>query len=45
MAISAASHLDLDAILGALDPEQRAAAILPDGPAQIIAPTVVVDSG
>lgn len=28
----------LDAILGALDPEQRAAATLPDGPAQIIAP-------
>jgi superfamily I DNA/RNA helicase len=28
----------LDAVLGALDPEQRAAATLPDGPAQIIAP-------
>jgi DNA helicase II / ATP-dependent DNA helicase PcrA len=28
----------LYAILGALDPEQRAAATLPDGPAQIIAP-------
>jgi DNA helicase-2/ATP-dependent DNA helicase PcrA len=28
----------MDAILGALDPEQRAAATLPDGPAQIIAP-------
>jgi len=28
----------LDAILGALDTEQRAAATLPDGPAQIIAP-------
>jgi DNA helicase II / ATP-dependent DNA helicase PcrA len=38
MAISAASSLDLDAILGALDAEQRAAATLPDGPAQIIAP-------
>jgi superfamily I DNA/RNA helicase len=38
MAISAASPLDLDAILGSLDPEQRAAATLPDGPAQIIAP-------
>ncbi|HEY6608330.1 MAG TPA: ATP-dependent helicase [Candidatus Limnocylindria bacterium] len=30
--------LDLEPILGALDPEQRAAATLPDGPAQIIAP-------
>jgi DNA helicase-2/ATP-dependent DNA helicase PcrA len=30
--------IDLGAILAALDPEQRAAAILPDGPAQIIAP-------
>jgi superfamily I DNA/RNA helicase len=30
--------LDLEPILGALDPEQRAAAMLPDGPAQIIAP-------
>ena len=38
MAISAAAPLDLDAILGSLDPEQRAAATLPDGPAQIIAP-------
>jgi hypothetical protein len=28
----------IDAILSALDPEQRAAATLPDGPAQIIAP-------
>ena len=37
MTLSAAS-LDLDAILRSLDPEQRAAAILPDGPAQIIAP-------
>ena len=31
-------QLDLAPILGALDPEQRAAATLPDGPAQIIAP-------
>ena len=38
MAITAAAPLDLDAILGSLDPEQRAAATLPDGPAQIIAP-------
>ena len=38
MALSAAPHLDIGAILGSLDPEQRAAAILPDGPAQIIAP-------
>ena len=38
MAISTASPLDLEAVLGALDPEQRAAATLPDGPAQIIAP-------
>jgi superfamily I DNA/RNA helicase len=30
--------LDLEPILGTLDPEQRAAAMLPDGPAQIIAP-------
>ena len=30
--------IDLGPILAALDPEQRAAAILPDGPAQIIAP-------
>jgi len=35
---STASTLDLDSILAALDPEQRAAASLPDGPAQIIAP-------
>jgi len=28
----------IDALLAALDPEQRAAATLPDGPAQIIAP-------
>ena len=30
--------LDIEPILAALDPEQRAAATLPDGPAQIIAP-------
>ena len=30
--------IDLEPILGALDAEQRAAATLPDGPAQIIAP-------
>jgi hypothetical protein len=28
----------IEPILAALDPEQRAAATLPDGPAQIIAP-------
>src|SRR6188474_3206237 len=33
-----APGIDLGPILAALDPEQRAAAILPDGPAQIIAP-------
>ena len=33
-----APTLDLEPILAALDPEQRAAATLPDGPAQIIAP-------
>jgi DNA helicase-2/ATP-dependent DNA helicase PcrA len=33
-----APALDLEPILGALDPEQRDAATLPDGPAQIIAP-------
>ena len=38
MVISAATSLALDPILAALDPEQRAAATLPDGPAQIIAP-------
>ncbi len=38
MAISAAPSFAVDAILAVLDPEQRAAAILPDGPAQIIAP-------
>jgi DNA helicase II / ATP-dependent DNA helicase PcrA len=35
---SAPVDVDLAAILDALDPEQRAAATLPDGPAQIIAP-------
>jgi DNA helicase II / ATP-dependent DNA helicase PcrA len=34
----AASPVALEPILGALDAEQRAAATLPDGPAQIIAP-------
>ncbi|MGH2446053.1 MAG: ATP-dependent helicase [Candidatus Limnocylindria bacterium] len=38
MAISAMQSLDVGPILDALDPEQRAAATLPDGPAQIIAP-------
>ena len=38
MAISAPSDSGIAAILEALDPEQRAAATLPDGPAQIIAP-------
>ncbi len=38
MAISAPSDSRLHAILDSLDPEQRAAATLPDGPAQIIAP-------
>ena len=38
MAVSIASPLDVEPILAALDEEQRAAAILPDGPAQIIAP-------
>lgn len=40
MTTTVAPHpaLDLGPILGALDPEQRAAATLPDGPAQIIAP-------
>jgi len=38
MAISAAPSFAVDPILAMLDPEQRAAAILPDGPAQIIAP-------
>ena len=35
---AAATTTALDRLLGALDPEQRAAATLPDGPAQIIAP-------
>lgn len=35
---TSAPNLVLNPILGALDPEQRAAATLPDGPAQIIAP-------
>ena len=35
---AAATEPAIDAILSALDPEQRAAATLPDGPAQIIAP-------
>jgi DNA helicase II / ATP-dependent DNA helicase PcrA len=38
MALATTRTLQLDPILGALDPEQRAAATLPDGPAQIIAP-------
>jgi len=36
--VAAVPAIDLDPILAALDPEQRAAATLPDGPAQIIAP-------
>jgi DNA helicase-2/ATP-dependent DNA helicase PcrA len=39
LALEPAATADpLDRLLGALDPEQRAAAVLPDGPAQIIAP-------
>ena len=38
MTVSAGPAIDLGPILGALDPEQRAAALLRDGPAQIIAP-------
>ena len=38
MALQAAPTLAIEPILAKLDPEQRAAAILPDGPAQIIAP-------
>ena len=38
MALATTPTLHLDPILDALDPEQRAAATLPDGPAQIIAP-------
>src|SRR5919106_5218489 len=37
-AVAASAGIDLEPILAALDPEQRAAATLPDGPAQIIAP-------
>jgi len=35
MALQVAPTLDVEPILAALDPEQRAAATLPDGPAQI----------
>ncbi|MDQ2689259.1 MAG: ATP-dependent helicase [Chloroflexota bacterium] len=35
---SSPERLDVEPILAKLDPEQRAAATLPDGPAQIIAP-------
>jgi DNA helicase-2/ATP-dependent DNA helicase PcrA len=35
---SSRERLDVEPILAKLDPEQRAAATLPDGPAQIIAP-------
>ena len=38
MPLSAAAPPELEAILRSLDPEQRAAATLPEGPAQIIAP-------
>lgn len=38
MALQVAPTQALEPILAALDPEQRAAATLPDGPAQIIAP-------
>ena len=38
MAVSVEHRLDVEPILAVLDPEQRAAATLPDGPAQIIAP-------
>ncbi|MDQ3689482.1 MAG: UvrD-helicase domain-containing protein [Chloroflexota bacterium] len=38
MAVTSVPILALEPILAALDPEQRAAATLPDGPAQIIAP-------
>ena len=38
MTVAAVPALDLDPILGALDAEQCAAATLPDGPAQIVAP-------
>jgi superfamily I DNA/RNA helicase len=38
MAVRPPATLTIETILDALDPEQRAAATLPDGPAQIIAP-------
>jgi superfamily I DNA/RNA helicase len=38
MAVQVVETLAVEPILAALDPEQRAAATLPDGPAQIIAP-------
>ncbi|HET7686589.1 MAG TPA: ATP-dependent helicase, partial [Candidatus Limnocylindria bacterium] len=38
MVLQAAPTLDAEPILAALDPEQRAAALLPNGPALIIAP-------
>ncbi len=38
MAVTTSSTADLTHILASLDPEQLAAATLPDGPAQIIAP-------
>ena len=38
MALARADARSLAPLLDALDPEQRAAATLPDGPAQIIAP-------
>ncbi len=37
-AVATPAGIDIGPILAALDPEQRAAATLPDGPAQIIAP-------
>ena len=37
-AVATRARIDLGPILDALDPEQRAAATLPNGPAQIIAP-------
>jgi superfamily I DNA/RNA helicase len=37
-AVATMPSIDVGPILAALDPEQRAAATLPDGPAQIIAP-------
>ncbi|HYI65409.1 MAG TPA: UvrD-helicase domain-containing protein, partial [Candidatus Limnocylindrales bacterium] len=38
MAVEVVESPALELILSTLDPEQRAAASLPDGPAQIIAP-------